>query len=65
MAKGGAHKGSGKNTVVIKKKGATGGVNPGGGNPGIKPYLAQPMSGATDPVGQIPKKRRVIGQGEH
>lgn len=57
---------SGKNTVVIKKKGATGGVNPGGGaNVGLKPPMAQPMSGSTNPVGQIPKKRRVIGQGQH
>lgn len=55
-----------KNTAQIKQKGDRGGVNPGGtGLTGRSPYGAQPGSGLADSVGQVGKKTRVIGQGEH
>lgn len=54
-----------KNTAQIKRKGDRGGVNPGGsGLTSIAPYGALPGSGLADSVGQVPKKTKVVGQGE-
>ncbi|AKJ71699.1 hypothetical protein TIN2_9 [Tsukamurella phage TIN2] len=62
----------GKSTVVLKKKGARGGVNPGtaGANAGRLPYGAVTggQSGA-DPVATVAamqkKNRRAVGYGDH
>ena len=56
-----------KNTVVIKKKGARGGVNPGtaGTNAGLLPYGAKTGGqSSADPVGQRKKPRKTTGYNE-
>lgn len=49
-------------TATLKKKGDTGGVASGSGTPQRKPFLAVGGGSGTEP---IPRKRRVIGSGEH
>lgn len=49
-------------TATIKKSGDRGGISPGSGTPQRKPFLAVGGGSGTDP---IPRKRRVIGTGEH
>ena len=61
-----------KSTVVMKKAGARGGVNPGtaGTGAGILPYGAQTGGqSSADPVATVKamqdKNRKAIGYGEH
>ncbi|QBP30293.1 hypothetical protein SEA_JORMUNGANDR_14 [Gordonia phage Jormungandr] len=60
-----------KSTVVLRKKGARGGVNPGtaGTNAGLLPYGAQTGGqSSADPVKSVKamqdKNRRAIGYGQ-
>jgi hypothetical protein len=54
-----------KNTVVMKPTGSRGAGPQSGASPARPVYGAIPGSGASDPVGQRPKKTRTVGYGEH